>query len=128
MRRSRAPHMTWGRSAILWVALWTSLSAIPSIAPPAHAQLGTSDAAIHLLFQTMWTTPKRPLIRIQIQINNVGDQPIFDAVVGWRLGPKVVSRVQYETALVNGPSFAAAADTVFRAGDLGPGASISVPI
>ena len=51
---------------------------------------------------------------------------IPDAVIGWRLGPKVVSRVQYETALEDGPPFAAAADTVSRAGDLEPGQATDV--
>ena len=116
MRPSRAPHLVLGLLAILGTAA------------PARAQVGVFDATIHLVSQTSWTTPDRPLIRITIQINNVGEQTIPDAVVGWRLGQKVTSRVEYETSLAEGPSFAAAADTVFRAGDLGPGSSTDVSI
>ena len=64
----------------------------------------------------------------QVRIRNVSDQTIAEPVVGWRLGPKVISRDQYETALVEGPTFTAVADSVFLAGDLAPGASIEVPI
>ena len=118
MRRSRGPHLILTILAIAWVA-----------APlPARAQ-GTdpSTATIRLLSQTAWTTPERPMVRLDVRIH-VGDLAIPDAVVDWRLGPKVISRVQYETALVDGPSFSAAADTVHRAGDLEPGASIDVTV
>jgi hypothetical protein len=119
MRRSRGPHLALSLLSILWAIVW--------IAPPAHAQ-GEQDATIRLLKQTAYTTPERPLISLTIRISNVADVTIPDAVVGWRLGPKVLSRVQYETALAEGPPFAAAADTVFRAGDLEPGEATDVAI
>ena len=121
MRRSRGTHLALSLLSLLWAIVW--------VASPAHAQVDEDPAAtIRLVSQTAWTTPERPLVRITVRISNVGDQTIPDAVVGWRLGPKVLSRVQYETALAEGPAFAAAADTVFRAGDLAPGASMDVPI
>ncbi len=125
MRRSRGPHLALSLLSLLWALLW----AIVSIASPARAQ-GEEPAAaeIRLLKQTAWTTPDRPLIRIEVRIRNVSGQTIADPVVGWRLGPKVISRDQYETALVEGPTFTAVADSVFLAGDLAPGASIEVPI
>ncbi len=119
MRRSRGPHLA--------LSLLSILSAIVWIASPARAQ-GELDATIRLLKQNAYTTPDRPLIRLAIRISNVGDVTIPDARVGWRLGRKVVSRVEYETALADGPSFAAAADTVFLAGDLQPGEVTDVAI
>jgi hypothetical protein len=119
MRRSRGPHLALSLLSILPAIVW--------IASPAHAQ-GEPEATIRLIRQTAYTTPDQPLIRLAIQITNVGDVTIPDAVIGWRLGPKVVSRVQYETALADGPPFAAAADTVSRAGDLEPGQATEVAI
>jgi hypothetical protein len=117
MRSFRGPRLALACLAILGVAT------------PAHAQgEDTATAAVRLVGQTAWTSPERPLIRITVLITNEGGTPIADPVVGWRLGPKVVSRVQYETALQEGPSFPAAADTVFRGADLSPRASIEVPI
>jgi hypothetical protein len=118
MHRSRGPHLALSLLSILWAIVW--------IASPARAQ-GEPDATIRLLKQNAYTTPDRPLIRLVIRIS-VGDVTIPDARVGWRLGPKVVSRVEYETALADGPSFAAAADTVFRPGDLEPGEVTDVAI
>ena len=118
MRRSRGTHLALSLLSILW-ATW--------IASPAHAQ-GEPDATIRLIRQTAYTTPDQPDIRLAIRISNVGDVTIPDAVIGWRLGPKVVSRVQYETALEDGPPFAAAADTVSRSGDLEPGQATDVTI
>ena len=121
MRRSRGPHLALSLLSLLW--------AIVSIAAPARAQgEGSAAAEIRLLKQTAWTTPDRPLIRITVRIRNVSEQTIAEPVVGWRLGPKVVSRVQYETALVEGPAFTAVADSVFLSGDLAPDASMEVPI
>jgi hypothetical protein len=121
MRRSRGTHLALSLLSLLWAIGW--------VASPAHAQVDEDAAAtIRLISQTAWTTPERPLIRITVRISNVGDQTIPDPVMGWRLGPKVLSRVQYEVSLAEGPAFAAAADTVFRAGDLAPGTSMDVPI
>ncbi|HJQ72627.1 MAG TPA: hypothetical protein VJ887_04375, partial [Actinomycetota bacterium] len=119
MHRSRGPHLA--------LSLLSILSAIVWIASPAHAQ-GEPVATIRLIRQTAYTTPEQPEIRLAIRINNVGDVTIPDAVIGWVLGRKVVSRVQYETALVDGPPFAAAADTVFHAGDIEPGEATDVAI
>ena len=112
MRRSRGPHLALSLLSIVWAIVW-----IPS---PAHAQ-GEPDATIRLIRQTAYTTPEQPLIRLAIRISNVGDVTIPDAVIGWRLGPKVLSRVGYETALEDGPPYAAAADTVSDPADIEPG-------
>jgi hypothetical protein len=119
MHRSRGPHLA--------LSLLPILSAIVWIASPAHAQ-GEPVATIRLIRQTTYTTPDQPEIRLAIRINNVGDVTIPDARIGWVLGRKVVSRVQYETALADGPSFAAAADTVFQAGDIEPGEATDVAV
>jgi len=117
MRRSRAPHLV------------LSLLAILGTAAPARAQGDvTPDATISLISQTSWTTPDRPLIKITVRISNDGGETITDPVVGWQLGRKVLSRLQYETALVEGPAFIAAADTVVVAGDLEPGAFADVTV
>ncbi|MCD6020536.1 MAG: hypothetical protein K0R20_246 [Actinomycetia bacterium] len=118
MRRSRGPHLA--------LSLLSILSAIVWIAAPAHAQ-GEPDATIRLIRQTAYTTPEQPVIRLAIRISNVR-ATIPDAVIGWRLGPKVVSRVGYETALKVGPPYAAAADTVFDPGDIKPGETIDIAI
>ena len=68
------------------------------------------------------------MIRIKVRISNDGDATITDPVVGWQLGRKVLSRVEYETALVEGPAFIAAAETVAAAGDVEPGASTDVSV
>lgn len=116
MRSLRVPRLALSILAITWVAT------------PARAQGEAPEGVIRLIEQTAWTTPDQPLIRIAVVVTNEGTSTIEDPVVGWRLGPKVLSRVQYETALAEGPTFAAAADTVFRGTDLEPGASIEVRI
>jgi len=105
-----------------------SLLAILWMASPADAQEEEpSSAVIRLVRQTAWTTPEKPFLRITLRITNKGNSTIFDTDVGWKLGPKVISRVQYETALDEGPAVIASADTVpFE--DLAPGASKEVPI
>jgi hypothetical protein len=119
MHRSRGPHLALSLLSIVWAIVW--------IASPAHAQ-GEPEATIRLIRQTAYTTPEQPLIRLAIRISNVGDVTIPDAVIGWRLGPKVLSRVRYETALGDGPPYAAAADTVSHAGDLEPGEATDLAI
>ena len=119
MHRSRGPHLALSLLSIVWAIVW--------ISSPAHAQ-GEPDATIRLIRQTAYTTPEQPLIKLAIRISNVGDVTIPDAVIGWRLGPKVVSRVGYETALADGPPYAAAADTVSHAGDIEPGEVTDVTI
>jgi hypothetical protein len=115
MRSSRGPRLALSLLAIVWVA------------SPARAQVEEAPTAvIRLISQTAWTEPPRPLIRISVRIT-AGDSAINDAVVGWRLGPRVITRGQYETALEEGAPFPALADTVFR-GDLDPGATFEVPI
>jgi hypothetical protein len=117
MRRSHAPRLGLSILAMVWIAT------------PAVAQLEEDpQAEIRLVRQTAWTTLKKPLIHIRVLISNIGDSTIVDPRVGWRLGPKVISRIQYETTLREGPAFAAAADTVLRGEDLEPGASVEVPI
>jgi hypothetical protein len=83
---------------------------------------------IRLVSQTPWTTPKEPMLRITLRITNDGGSTIIDPDVGWTLGPKVMSRVQYEAALDEGPVFPASAETVPVLADLSPGASKDVEI
>ena len=119
MRRSRGPHLALSLLSILPAIVW--------IASPAHAQ-GEPEATIRLIRQTAYTTPEQPLIKLAIRISNVGDVTIPDAVIGWRLGPKVLSRVGYETALADGPTYAAAADTVSDPAAIEPGEVIDLVI
>jgi hypothetical protein len=104
-----------------------SLLAILWIASPARAQEPPS-AVIRLVNQTAWTTPQKPLLRITLMVTNGGGSTIVDPDVGWTLGPKVTSRVQYEAALDEGPVFPASAETVPVLADLIPGASKEVEI
>jgi hypothetical protein len=121
MRRSRGPHPALRFLSILWAIVW--------IGSPARAQVEEApDATINLISQTSWTTPERPQIRITVRITNDADETIADPVVGWQLGQKVLSRVEYETALVEGPTFVAAADSVVLSDDLEPGASTDVKV
>lgn len=117
MRSFRGPRLVLSLLAIAWIAA------------PARAQLEDSPTAtIRLLTQTPWTTPEDPVVRIIVRVDNEGTGTIANPVVGWRLGPRVTSRERYETALQEGPSFAAVADTVFRGSELASGGSIEVPI
>jgi hypothetical protein len=98
--------------------------ALLSVAPPARAQdPGEPAATIRLLSQTAWTTPDDPGLRLAVAVRNDGDSIISAPQVVWTIGPKAVSRVLYETALNEGPTFAASADTVSLPEDLGPGES-----
>lgn len=115
MRSSRGPRLALSLLSILWIA------------SPLHAQEPPS-ALIRLVGQTAWTTPAEPLLRITLRITNQGGSTITDPVVGWTLGPKVTSRIQYETALEEGPVFPASAETVPVLADLAPGASKEVKI
>jgi hypothetical protein len=115
MPSSRGPRVVLSLLSILWIA------------SPAHAQEPPS-ALIRLIGQTAWTTPEEPLLRITLRIINDGGATITDPVVGWTLGPKVTSRVQYETALDEGPVFPASAETVPVLANLAPGASKEVKI
>jgi hypothetical protein len=115
MRSSRGSRLALSLLSILWIAA------------PLRAQEPPS-ALIRLVGQTAWTTPEEPLLRITLRITNEGGSTITDPVVGWTLGPKVTSRVQYETALDEGPVFPASAETVPVLADLAPGASSEVKI
>jgi hypothetical protein len=115
MRSSRGPRLVLSLLSILWMA------------SPARAQEPPS-ALIRLIGQTAWTTPEKPLLRITLKITNDGVSTITEPVIGWTLGPKVTSRVQYETALDEGPVFPASAETVPVLADLAPGASKEVKI
>jgi hypothetical protein len=103
--------------------------AILSIASPVHAQdEGEASAALRLVSQTAWTSPEEPVLRVTIRVRNDGARTIADPEIGWTIGPKVISRVQYETALVEGPSFARSADTETLPEDLAPNAQVDVRI
>jgi hypothetical protein len=83
---------------------------------------------MRLISQTAWTTPERPLLRISLHITNDGDSTIAEPVVVWTLGTKVTSRIEYETALDEGPTSTASAETIPLPEDLVAGASTEVPI
>jgi len=106
-----------------------ALSAILAIAPPVHAQDEVEpQASIRLISQTPWTTPKDPVLRIRVQIRNDGDSTIESPELGWAFGPKIGAREEYETALVEGPSVVAAADTYFPGFPLEPGVPREIPL
>jgi hypothetical protein len=115
MRSSRGSRLALSLISILWIA------------SPVHAQEPPS-AVLRLKGQTAWTTPEEPWLRITLTVTNEGGSTITDPVIGWTLGPKVTSRVQYETALDEGPVFPASAETVPVLADLAPGASKEVKI
>jgi hypothetical protein len=115
MRSSRGSRLALSLLSILWIA------------SPVHAQEPPS-AVLRLKGQTAWTTPDEPWLRIALTVTNEGGSTITDPVVGWTLGPKVTSRVQYETALDEGPVFPASAETVPVLTDLAPGVSKEVKI
>jgi hypothetical protein len=103
--------------AILWTA------------SPAPAQEPAEpSAAIRLLGQTPWTTAEEPMLRLKIRVRNDGDTTIERPEIGWEIGPHVTSRLKYETALEQGPAYAASADTVPLPEPLEPGDFTDVPI
>jgi hypothetical protein len=105
------------------------LLAIPWVAGSAHAQvLDEPSAAMRLLRQTPWTTPDDPELSLTVRVTNDGQTTITDPVIGWSLGPRVTSRVQYETSLREGPSYAASADSDPLPSDLSIGESALVRI
>jgi hypothetical protein len=116
MRSSRGPRLALSLLAILWIA------------SPVRAQEEQPAAVMRLIGQTAWTSPEKPLIRITIRISNDGNSIIADPVVVWTLGSRVTSRVEYETALVEGPASIASAETISVPDELAPGASMEVPI
>ena len=95
---------------------------------PALAQEDVPSAQLRLLAQTAWTTPDEPALEIRLRITNVGASTITDPLVRWELGPKVDARFEYETALEEGPSFAAVADSGSLDADLGPGVATDVEL
>ena len=106
-----------------------SLLAILWTASPAPAQEADEPTAvIRLVSQTPWTTTKEPMLRLRVSVRNDGDATIASPVIGWEIGPRVTSRLQYETALEQGPTYAASADTVPLPGPLSPGDTLEVPI
>ena len=116
MRTSRAPRLA--------LAL---LLALP-FAAPARAQTEAPIATIRLVSQTPWTTRQTPLLRLSIRVHNVSDAVIVGPVIVWTLGSKVISRLQFEAALREGPPSVSSADTVSLPRDLPAGASEVIPI
>jgi hypothetical protein len=105
------------------------LLATLGIAGPAHAQVSTEPSAeMRLVRQTPWTTPDDPMLRLTVRVTNDGETTITDPVIGWAIGPRVTSRVQYETSLREGPSYAASADSEPLPTDLSIGESELVRI
>ena len=103
--------------AILWTA-----------SPALAQEPDEPTAAIRLVSQTPWTTTREPILRLRVSVRNDGDVTIASPEIGWEIGPRVTSRLQYETALEQGPTFASSADTVPILGPLGPGDTVEVPI
>lgn len=91
------------------------------LATPARAQTAEPAGSIRLLSQTSWTTRANPRLEIVVRIQNDGESTISGPEIGWTIGPKVNSRIQYETALAEGPTIAASADTEPLDDDLLPG-------
>jgi hypothetical protein len=99
------------------------------IAWPTHALAQEEPAAeLRLLRQTPWTSPEEPTLVIELRVTNTGDVTIPDPFVRWELGPKIDARFEYETALEEGPSFAAVADIEPLSADLGPGITTDVEL
>jgi hypothetical protein len=112
MRRSLGPLL----ASVLLVTLW--------VAGPAHAQVSTEPSAeMRLVRQTPWTTPDEPVLHLTVRVTNDGQTTITDPLIGWAIGPRVTSRIQYETALQEGPSYAASADSEALPTDLSIGES-----
>jgi hypothetical protein len=121
--------LAFGMSTSRGPRLALSLLAILLIASPARAQgPGEPSAVIRLVAQTAWTIPEKPLLRITLRISNDGEATIVDPDIVWTLGPKVTSRIQYETALEEGPELTASAETIQLPGDLAPGSSTEVAV
>jgi hypothetical protein len=117
MRSSRGSRLVLSVFAILWIAA------------PAGAQTSDgSSATIRLVAQTAWTTPDKPQLRITLRVTNDGDSTIADPRVVWTLGSRVTSRDGYESAVDEGPSSIAAAETITLPGDLAPGTSTEVRV
>jgi hypothetical protein len=115
------------RSSIRTVPLVVALLVTVATPTPVLAQ-EEPEAALQLVGQTAWTTPEEPTLQLRVGIENIGDVTLSEPVVRWELGPKVDARFEYETALEEGPSFAAAADTVPLPVDLLPDESTDVAI
>ena len=105
--------------------------AVLSTSLPAQAQDELEPAArIRLTSQTPWTTPKDPVLRIKVRVRNETDTTIESPELVWSLGGKIRAREDYESALVDGVTDLAAADTHFIEGPLEPGVprEVLVPI
>src|SRR5919109_1964927 len=85
--------------------------AILAIAPPVRAQ-DEPAGSIRLLSQSPWTTPTDPILRIEVRVRNDGATTLESPEVGWTLGDKIGARDEYEAALIEGPEFPRAANTV----------------
>jgi hypothetical protein len=96
------------RAAILTVVL----PAILVIAVPVRAQDELEpQASIRLVSQTAWTTPKDPLLKVNVRLRNDGTTTIEAPELVWTLGGKIGAREEYEQAIVEGPTLAAADTT-----------------
>jgi len=65
-----------------------------------------------LLFQTRFTTPDRPELKIAVAVTNTGASPVEDLALAISFGPAVISRLSYEQALATGPSSVMATEVV----------------
>src|SRR5919108_177808 len=101
--------------------------AILAIAPPVRAQ-DEPAGSIRLLSQSPWTTPTDPILRIEVRVRNDGATTLESPEVGWTLGDKIGARDEYEAALIEGPEFPRAANTVTIDAPLEPRAAQNVPL
>jgi hypothetical protein len=109
--------------AILPALLVMTGSSVGIVSAPvtawAHEQ--TTDVSLTLLQQTPWTTNETPQLRMSVVVTNSSGTTLEDLSIGLTVGPAIISRFQYEEALVEGPTSAAFATTFPYEGAMDPG-------
>ncbi len=69
----------------------------------ASAREQTTDVSLTLLQQTPWTTNDTPQLKMSVVVTNRGAAAFDDLSIDLTVGPAIISRFQYEEALVEGP-------------------------
>ena len=103
----------WASTGALLAALTVSLP-IPAAAQPL-------TVGVTLAAQTRYTTPDRPMLRVEVATVNTSGAPIADLSLALSLGPAVVSRLSYDQMLATGPSSIVSTTTVPVPGTLDVG-------
>jgi hypothetical protein len=92
------------------------------VLPTAGRAQVTTDVALKFLGQTVWTSPRHPLLHVRLLARSGGADPIGDLSVGITIGPAMRSRTTYDEFLAEGltstPIFS---QTELQAGTLDPG-------